>query len=144
MAETSHIAPSSTFERSLVAGRLFLIFASVSPEFATARDWSRLVLLHHKWTTTADKFLRSQIAESSWNRLQPSKAGDTSGFRLRGRVWLLWSGGGKHSSAWTNQTRPATGRWTQHPCVQLPQREKAVRQQWNWCWAHWNHQTSAP
>ena len=100
---------------------------SILAGFATTRDWSWLEALHHQRTTTDDNFLRSHKAKSCWNRTRPSKAGDTSGFRLRGRVWLSWRGdGGKQLSAWTNQTRPASVRWTQRCLVyvQLPRVRK--------------------
>ena len=88
--------------------------------------------LHHKPTTTGDNFLRSDIAESSWKRTRPSKAGDTSGFRLRGRVWLWWRGAVVNSPVTVDQPDP-TGHWVLDTalgpgCTTGPL-EKAVRQQ---------------
>ena len=86
--------------------------------------------LHHKQTTTDDNYKRAKPAESNWNRTRLSKAGDTPGFKLRGRVWLLWSdGGGKHSCF--DQPDP-TGHCvldTGLPGCTTAPREKAARQQ---------------
>ena len=90
--------------------------------------------LHHKPKTTGEIFFRSDIAESSWKGMRPSKAVDTSGFRLRGRVWLQLRVNSPMLGVDQPDPTGHSGCWTQRcaggpVCTTGPRREKTVRQQ---------------